>query len=52
MKVFIVLEQNENTDYEFCGVYGNREKAEKRIDEIVAEFKTDIEKFYIEEYEV
>ena len=52
MKVYVVLEQNECTDYNFCGVYKSKEKAEERISEIIKDHPNAIEKLYIEEYEV
>jgi hypothetical protein len=52
MKVFVVLEQNEYTHHDFCGVFNTKEKAEQKIDEIVKEFKVDMEKFYIDEIEI
>ena len=52
MKVYVVLEQNECTDYNFCGVYKTKEEAEERINEIIKEHSNAIEKLYIEEYKI
>lgn len=52
MKVYVVLQINEYTEYEFCGVYGTREQAEKRISEIVSEHNVEFDSLYIEEIKV
>ena len=35
MIVYVVLEDNNYTEYDFCGVYATFEQANARIDEIV-----------------
>ncbi|WP_432402187.1 DUF7336 domain-containing protein [Wukongibacter sp. M2B1] len=52
MKVYVVLEINEHTEYEYCGVFGTGKQAEDRIEEIVKEHNVDKEQFYIEEEEI
>jgi len=52
MIVYVVLERNRNTDFEYCGVYGTREQAENRIEELIKEFSLDINNLYIEEVEI
>ena len=52
MKVYVILEQNEYTDYEFCGVYGTIEEVKVRIANLVNEFSIKEENLYWEEYEV
>jgi hypothetical protein len=52
MKVFVILQQNKYTDYEFCGVTLTREEAEEKINTIVDEFPVNNDEFYINEYEL
>lgn len=52
MKVFVVLEMNGHSDYNYCGVYSSNEKAEQRIEEIVKAFNKDSDNFYIQEEEI
>jgi len=50
MTVFVLLEMNSYTDYEFCGVFATRAQAQKRFDEIVEEIPRQRDSLYIEEY--
>ena len=52
MKVYVVLEQTSYSDYEFCGVHGTREQAQKRLNEVVKEIPRQKDNLYIEEYEM
>jgi hypothetical protein len=52
MKVYVVLESNEYTEYDYCGVYATQEKAEERIDEIVKEFPSAKDNLYFQEEEI
>jgi hypothetical protein len=52
MKVYVVLEQIECTDCNYCGVYATEENANERISEIVKEFSVDVKKLYITEDEI
>jgi hypothetical protein len=52
MKVYIVLERNSNTDYDYCGVYKTQEQAEKRIQEIAKDCPPIKEALYIQEEEL
>lgn len=49
MKVYVVLEQNSYTDYEYCGVFKTKEQAKKRIEEIIKEHPSAKDKLYIQE---
>jgi hypothetical protein len=52
VKVYVVLEQNQYTDYEFCGVYTSEEKAQERINEIIKDNPGAEEGLYIEEIDI
>lgn len=54
MKVYVVLESNKYTEYDFCGVYATLEKAEIRINEIVETNGIDREEsgLYVEEIDL
>jgi len=52
MKVYVVLQSNTYTEYEFCGVYATREKAQQRLEEILSETTNIDDGLYIEEYEL
>ena len=52
MKVYVVLQSNTYTEYEFCGVYATREKAQQRLEEILAEYNGSDDGLYIEEYDL
>lgn len=51
MKVYVLLQENVYTDYEFCGIFSTREKAQQKIDDILAEYERE-EGLYIEEFEL
>lgn len=52
MKVYVLLESNSFTDYEFCGVFATREQAQLRLEEIVKELPRQRDSLYIEDYEI
>jgi hypothetical protein len=52
MEVQVVLEQDEYTDYNYCGVYGTKEKAQERIDEIVKDHLSAEERLYIQQVNI
>jgi hypothetical protein len=52
MKVYVVLQITDYSEFEFCGVYSTEQKAQKRIDDIVFEFGVDPERLYIQPNEL
>jgi hypothetical protein len=52
MKVYVVLQITDYSEYEFCGVYPTEKNAQERIDEIVYEFGVNQERLYIQENEL
>jgi len=51
MKIYVVLQSNRYTDYEFCGVYLTKEKAQQRVDQILKDNGKTEDGLYIEEYD-
>jgi len=49
MKVYVVLEDTPESDYEYCGVFKTRKQAEKRIAEIVKDHPLLEKRLYIQE---
>lgn len=52
MKVYVLLENNSMTDYEYCGVFSTEEKAQSRMDEIIKEVPKTENNLYIQEEEI
>lgn len=52
MKVYVLLINNSDSNDEYCGVYSTKEKAQKRLNEIIDDCPSTINRLIIEETDI